>query len=94
MTLFLQAMETINSSLLGNWGWLGIGIAFVIVALIVLYFLKNVIVNTVLGLLGWGILVYVFNVQLPFWPSLIVSAIFGLAGLGAMLVLSVLGILV
>lgn len=95
MTLLLQAAETtqtIANSVSGDWSWLVVGIALVIGAFLVFTMLKNLVVNTILGLIGWGIAVYLFNIQLPFWASLVVSAIFGLAGLGAMIVLAFLGI--
>ena len=95
MTLLFQAAEATQavSGLAGNLSWLVVGIVLFVGAVIVLYFLKNVIVNTVLGLIAWAILTYVFQVQLPFWASLIVSAIFGLAGIGALVVLAFLGII-
>lgn len=95
MTLLLQATntsQTIANSVSGDWSWLIIGIVLVVGAFLVFMMLKNIVVNTILGLIGWGIAVYVFNIQLPFWASLVVSAIFGLAGLGAMIVLAFLGI--
>lgn len=95
MSLLLQATDvaaTVANSVSGNWSWLAIGIGLFIAAAIVIFFLKNIIVNTILGLIGWGIVTFILHIQLPFWASLIVSAIFGLAGLGAMVVLAVLGI--
>jgi hypothetical protein len=95
MNLLLQApdvTQTVANSISGDWSWLIVGIALVIGAFLVFTMLKNFVVNTILGLIGWGIAVYVFNIQLPFWASLVVSAIFGLAGLGAMIVLAFLGI--
>lgn len=95
MTLLLQAAEatqTIANSVSGDWSWLIVGIVLVVGAFLVFMMLKNIVVNTILGLIGWGIATYVLNIQLPFWASLVVSAIFGLAGLGAMIVLAFLGI--
>lgn len=96
MTLLLQApdavAQTISNSISGNISWLLIGVVLFIAAAIVIYFLKNIVVNTILGLVGWGIVTYFFHIELPFWASLAVSAIFGLAGLGAMVVLGFLGI--
>lgn len=97
MSLLLQAaealpnVEAVTSSIAGNWSWLVIGIVLFIAAAVLIFFLKNIVGNAILGLIGWGILTYFFHVSLPFWPSLIVSAIFGLAGLGAMVVLGFLG---
>lgn len=69
------------------------GILFIGLAIFFLLKLKNIIINSVLGLVGWGLLTYVFHVQLPFWASLLISALFGLAGLGTLLVLGFLGII-
>lgn len=96
MTLLFQAAEAaagaIQNTIVGNPSWLVLGIGFFIVAAAAIFFLKNILVNTVLGIIGWAVLTYVFQVNLPLLPSLVVSAIFGLAGLGVMLVLTVLGI--
>ncbi len=101
MALTFQAVEgavgsvsnTVQNTIAGNVSWLAVGIALFIAAAIVIYFLKNIVINTAVGLMGWGVLTYVFHVQLPFLASLLVSAIFGLAGLGALLVLAFLGII-
>ncbi|QQR92578.1 MAG: hypothetical protein IPJ89_05535 [Candidatus Iainarchaeum archaeon] len=84
--------DIVQNAISGDISWLFVGIAFFIVAAMLLFFLKNLIVNTILGVIGWAILTYVFQLQLPFWASLIVSAIFGLAGLGVMVILAFLGI--
>lgn len=68
------------------------GIALVIIAVIAFFLLKQILVNSVLGLVAWVILNFVFNIHLPFWVSLIVSIVFGLAGLGVLLVLRFLGL--
>ncbi|MDP2666937.1 MAG: transcriptional regulator [Candidatus Diapherotrites archaeon] len=92
MTFLIQAAETVTTGVAGNFTWLAIGFVFFIGAVLVLYFLKNIIVNTILGLIAWAILTYILQINLPFWASLIVSALFGLAGIGAMVVLAFLGI--
>lgn len=84
--------DLVQSAISGDVSWLLVGIAFFVVAAMLLFFLKNLIVNTILGVIGWAILTYIFQIQLPFWASLIVSAIFGLAGLGVMVILAFLGI--
>jgi hypothetical protein len=86
--------DTLTNPISGNISWLLVGVGLFIAAIVVLFFLKNIIVNTVLGLIGWGILTYILQIHLPFWPSLVVSAVFGLAGLGAMVILTVLGIVI
>ncbi|MEK6970624.1 MAG: hypothetical protein AABW68_02925 [archaeon] len=95
MRLLLQVTDgvpLVMNSVSGDWSWLIVGIILVVGALLVFHFLKNMVVNTILGLVGWGIATYLLHIQLPFWASLFVSAIFGLAGLGAMIVLAFLGI--
>ncbi len=99
MTLLFQATESIagaagvlTQNISGNIGWLLLGIAFFLIAAAIVFFLKNIIVNTVLGVVGWGILTFFFHLQIPFWPSLIASAVFGLAGLGGMVIAAYFGI--
>lgn len=72
---------------------LAAGIGFIVVAALVLYFLKKVVINSILGVLAWAVLNFVLNIHLPFWASLLVSVVFGLAGVGVMLVLRFLGLL-
>ena len=93
MTLLLQVPDAIVPSISGDISWLAVGLVLVVGAIIVFFFLKNIVVNTILGIIGWGVFTYVFHINLPFWPSLIVSAIFGLAGLGGMVVLGFLGLI-
>lgn len=97
MSLLFQTVESagsaIQNTITGNPSWLVLGIGLFIAAAIVIFFLKNIIVHTALGLIGWAILTYVFHLNLPFLASLVASAVFGLAGLGAIVVLTVLGII-
>ncbi len=79
-------------NLVGNPTILVGGIVLVIAAVLIFLFLKRIIVNSILGIAAWLLLTYVFQVELPFWPSLAISIIFGLAGIGAMLVLKFFGI--
>ncbi len=76
----------------GDWKLLVIGIVLIVAAIAIFMFLKNIIANSIAGIIVWAIVVYAFGIQLSFWPSLIVSAIFGLAGIGALLILNFLGI--
>lgn len=68
-------------------------IILVIIAIVLVLVLKKIIINSLLGLVAWAIIKFVFGISLPFWASLIVSAIFGLAGIGAMLLLRFLGMI-
>lgn len=91
-----SAAESVGGAALqlaGNPAVLVGGIVLVVAAVIVFLFLKRIIVNSILGIAAWAVLTYVFQVQLPFIPSLAISAIFGLAGIGAMLVMKFFGML-
>ncbi|HLC37014.1 MAG TPA: hypothetical protein VJK05_05415 [archaeon] len=108
MNLFFLQIESITNTagtaageaanlVAGNFPVLAIGVILIILTLVILNFLKNVVINSVLGVIAWLIITFVFplfgvQVQLSFFPSLVVSAIFGLAGMGVLLVLAFLGI--
>ena len=79
-------------SLAGNPAILIGGIILVIATLVIFFFLKKIIINSILGIAAWVLLTYVFQVELPFIPSLAISVIFGLAGIGAMLVMKFFGL--
>jgi hypothetical protein len=70
-----------------------LGIGLIIATFIIILFLKKIIINSILGVVIWGLATYLFNVSLPTIPSLIVSIIFGPAGIGVMLVLKVFGLI-
>ena len=80
-------------SFVGNPWVLACAVALIILAIVVVLFLKHIIVNSVLGIIAWAIIKFVFGINLPFWASLAVSAAFGLAGIGAMLLLRFFGVL-
>ena len=83
--------EAVNF-LAGNWIVLAGAIGLIIATVVILTQLKHVIVNSVLGVIAWAVLVFVFRIQLELIPSLVVSAIFGLAGIGAILILKFLNV--
>ena len=85
-------IEEITQTLVGNWPILVMGVLLIIAAVIILMFLKKIIINSVLGIIAWAILVFFFQVELQFIPTLIISAIFGLAGVGVILLLKFLGV--
>jgi len=68
------------------------GLVLILIAVLVFVTLKKVLVNSVLGLVGWVIVVMLLHIEIPFIPSLIISAIFGLAGLGTLLLLRFFGL--
>jgi hypothetical protein len=86
------AVTTVTNTIQGNLLWLLIGIGLLILAILLFLLIKHVVVNSILGLVTWGLVVYGFNVQIPFWPSLIASGILGPAGVAIVLILQVVGI--
>lgn len=78
---------------IGDPSVLVIGIVLIIAAIIIFVVIKKILVNSIAGLIVFGIIKFVFGVELPFIATLIVTAIFGLGGIGAMLVLRFLGAL-
>ncbi|MBI4053522.1 MAG: hypothetical protein HY394_05820 [Candidatus Diapherotrites archaeon] len=78
--------------LAGNPAILVAGVVLIIAAVLIFVFLKKIIVNSVAGLAVWAIVSFVFHVNLPFIPSLVISIVFGLAGIGALLLAKFLGL--
>ncbi|MDN5367180.1 MAG: hypothetical protein PWQ11_591 [Candidatus Diapherotrites archaeon] len=68
------------------------GIGLIALAIFFIFFLKRVIVNSILGLVAFAVL-WFMGIKLPFLVTLIVSIIFGLAGVGTMLILYYFGLL-
>jgi len=62
-------------------------------AILIIFFVKKIFVNSILGIIAWAIVYFIFNIKLPLAASLVVSVIFGLAGIGAMLILKFLGVI-
>jgi len=86
------AAQAIN--LINNPTVLVAGIILIAVTIFLLFFLKKVIVNSVLGGIIWIVSVVIFHVELPMIPSFVIAVIFGPAGIGAMLLLKFFGLLV
>lgn len=90
-----QSAEGIGNAaqaLAGNWQILAAGIVFIAAAALIFMFLKKAVINSILGLIAFAILIFVFKINLPFLPTLVVSAVFGLAGIGVILLLKFLGV--
>ncbi len=81
------------TSLVGDPSVLIGGIVLIVAALLVIFLLKRIIVNSILGLISWLVLTFLFGINLPFIPSLVISIVFGLAGIGVMLVLRFFGLI-
>jgi len=71
-----------------------IGLVLIAVTIFILFFLKKMIFNSVLGGVIWAIAIFVLQIDLPLIPSLVVSIIIGPAGIGTMLLLNAFGLLV
>jgi len=63
------------------------------VTIFLLFFLKKVIINSILGGLIWGASIFFFHIELPLIPSFVIAVLFGPAGIGAMLLLKFFGLL-
>ncbi len=87
-----SAGQALTTTLAGNWTTLLLGLGLIAATVILVGYLKNLLANSVIGLVVWAVLHFLLHVQLPLVPSLVVSALFGLAGIGAMLVLRFLGV--
>jgi hypothetical protein len=81
------------NSLINNPSALIIGIILIIGAIIFVVVLKNILLNSIIGIAGFLICNFIFGIKLPLIATLIVSAIFGTAGLGAILILKFIGII-
>ncbi|MAG22207.1 MAG: hypothetical protein CL943_02795 [Candidatus Diapherotrites archaeon] len=76
------------SSLASNPSVLVLGIILIAAAVVIFYVLKKLVVNSILGFIGWILLVVLVGVEGTLLiPTLAVSLIFGLAGVGVLLML-------
>lgn len=91
---FTQPVETATSLIpLDTPFFVIIGIVLIVATIFILFFLKKIITNSITGLIVWGLAIYIFNIPLPFIPSLIISIVIGPAGIGAMILLQAFGLL-
>jgi hypothetical protein len=91
-----QAITKVTESantLLNNPKILIIGIILIIGAIILIFVLKNLLLNSLIGIAGFLICNFIFGIKLPLIATLIVSAIFGAAGLGVIFILKFLGVI-
>ena len=85
-----EAVQTIAS----NPGILVLGILLIVAAIVIFYFIKKLIVNSILGFIGWILLMVFVGIESSLIiPSLVVSLIFGLGGVGALLILLFFGVI-
>ena len=69
------------------------GIILIAITIFILFFLKKIVVNSVLGAILWIISIFVFNAQLPLIPSFVISILFGPAGIGTLIILKFFGLI-
>ncbi len=81
------------NAIASNPGILITGILLIAAAILIFFFIKKLIVNSVLGFVGWILFIFFVGVdQSLLIPSLVISVIFGLAGVGVLLVLTFFGV--
>ncbi len=84
-----QAAQTIAA----NPGLLVTGILLIAAAILIFYFIKKIIVNSILGFVAWILFMIFVGIDPNYTiPSLVISVIFGLAGVGCLLLLKFFGI--
>ena len=69
------------------------GVILIAITIFILFFLKKIIVNSILGGILWAISIFVFNAQLPLIPSFVISILFGPAGMGTLIILKFFGLI-
>ncbi|MEK6958803.1 MAG: hypothetical protein AABW59_02030 [archaeon] len=90
---FSQNVQVATGSTHNLWAIVIVGLALIVATIILLFLLKKIMENSILGVVIWAASIFIFQVQLPLFPSFVVSVIFGPAGIGTMLLLYALGIL-
>jgi hypothetical protein len=91
-TIYTEAAKVIPFSL----ELVLIVIVLIAITIFIMFFLKKVIINSILGGIIWFVAVFIFNVQIGpslFIPSFVISVIFGPAGIGTILLLVALGLI-
>ncbi len=92
-TAVVQGLERATGFLPpGDLGTLLLGAVLVLVAIVIVFLLKRVLENVVIGIAGFLILKYVLGVNIPTIPGLVISLFFGLGGLGVLLILHFFGL--
>ncbi len=93
MSFAMPAEQAASMAMTMNPSVLIAGIVLIAVSIIIFFILKKLIEHAILGAISWAIAIFVFNIQLPFIPSLVISIVMGPAGLGAMLLLKFMGVI-
>ncbi len=92
LSFSFPAEQAANVAMAMNPSVLIAGIILIIVSIIIFFVLKKMIEHAILGAISWAIAIFVFNIQLPLIPSLVISIVMGPAGLGAMLLMKFMGL--
>lgn len=91
--LLIPEEVTVNTSkLIHNPKFLLIGVGLIVLAVIILLLLKNIILNSIIGVLAFLACNFLLGIKLPFFLTIVASAIFGLFGVGIMLLLRYFGV--
>ncbi len=77
----------------GDMGTLLLGMILAVAAIVLVFILKRVLENLVIGVIGFLLLKFVLGVNIPLIPGLIISLVFGLGGLAVLLILHFFGVL-
>jgi pro-sigmaK processing inhibitor BofA len=76
--------------------WWALAILLIVLAVVVIHFIKKILVNTVLGLAALFIINFFgspYGIKIPInLVTVVVSALLGLAGVGALIILTLLGV--
>lgn len=80
------------SSLTGNWQVLVGAVAMIVFALILIYLLKDIIANAIIGIILLIFLKFFLGIPIPLTPLvLLITVLGGVGGVGAVLIASYLG---
>lgn len=80
-------------SLPGDITLLIMGAALAVLGIALVFLLKRVMENLVIGLVGFLLIKFFFGINIPIVPGIIISLLFGLSGLGVLLILHFFGVL-
>ena len=77
----------------GDLGTLLLGGVLVLAALVIVFLLKRILENAVIGVVGFLLLKYFLDLKISLVAGLIISLLFGLAGLGVLVILHFFGMM-
>ena len=77
----------------GDLGTLLLGAVLVLAALVIVFLLKRILENAVIGVVGFLLLKYFLDLKISLVAGLVISLLFGLAGLGVLVILHFFGMM-